>query len=139
MLYFLQQLLNGLHIGAIYALLAFGYAVSNGVLHRTNLAHGALFAFAGQTMILTAVFGWQVLWLTLPATLALGVGAAFAYSLLAAEILSRSVFRKLAARSPNTIVGRSWQRQKSMLPSLRPDQTEAFDTQSGACDGQRFS
>jgi branched-chain amino acid transport system permease protein len=104
MLYFLQQLLNGLHIGAIYALLAFGYAVSNGVLHRTNLAHGALFAFAGQTMILMAVFGWQVLWLTLPATIALGVAGAFAYSLLAAEILSRNVFRKLASRSPNTIV-----------------------------------
>jgi branched-chain amino acid transport system permease protein len=104
MLYFLQQLLNGLHIGAIYALLAFGYAVSNGVLHRTNLAHGALFAFAGQTMILVAVFGWQVLWLTLPATIALGIAAAFAYSLLIAEVLSRHVFRELAARSPNTIV-----------------------------------
>ena len=65
MLYFLQQVLNGLHSGALYALLAFGYALTNGVLHRTNLAYGALFAFAGQTMILTAVFGYQVLWLTL--------------------------------------------------------------------------
>ena len=104
MLYFLQQLLNGLHIGAIYALLAFGYAVSNGVLHRTNLAHGALFAFAGQTMILAAVFGWQVLWLTLPASLALGIAAAFAYSALTAWILSRGVFQKLAGRSPNAVV-----------------------------------
>lgn len=104
MLYFLQQLLNGLHIGAIYALLAFGYAVSNGVLHRTNLAHGALFAFAGQTMILVAVFGWQVLWLTLTATIALGIAAAFAFSALTAGILSRNVFQKLAGRSPNTIV-----------------------------------
>ena len=65
MLYFLQQLLNGFHSGALYALLAFGYALTNGVLQRTNLAHGALFAFAGQMMILVAVFGWQVLWLTL--------------------------------------------------------------------------
>ncbi len=78
MLYFFQQVLNGLHSGALYALLAFGYALTNGVLHRTNLAYGALFAFSGQTMILAAVFGCQVLWLTLPATVALGVATAFA-------------------------------------------------------------
>jgi branched-chain amino acid transport system permease protein len=104
MLYFLQQLANGLHMGAIYALLAFGYALTNGVLHRTNLAHGALFGFAGQVMILTAVFGWQVLWMTLPATLVLGTVAALLYGALAAWILARSVFARLFASSPNTIV-----------------------------------
>ena len=46
MLYFLQQVLNGVHAGALYALLAFGYALTNGVVHRTNLAYGAIFAFA---------------------------------------------------------------------------------------------
>ena len=30
--YFLQQLLNGFHSGALYALLAFGYVLTNGVL-----------------------------------------------------------------------------------------------------------
>ena len=44
-----------------------------------------------------------------------------------------------ARLASQTIVGRSWQRQKSMLPSLRPDQTDAVCTHSGACDGQRFS
>ncbi|TIV68136.1 MAG: branched-chain amino acid ABC transporter permease, partial [Mesorhizobium sp.] len=38
MLYFFQQVLNGLHSGALYALLAFGYVLTNGILHRTNLA-----------------------------------------------------------------------------------------------------
>ncbi|MBA3447114.1 MAG: branched-chain amino acid ABC transporter permease [Pseudaminobacter sp.] len=104
MLYFLQQLLNGLHIGAIYALLAFGYALINGVLHRTNLAHGAIFAFCGQMMILLAVFGWQVLWLTLPMTVAVAIVAALAYAALTGEILSRFVLQPLAERSPNTIV-----------------------------------
>ncbi|RUW85626.1 branched-chain amino acid ABC transporter permease, partial [Mesorhizobium sp. M8A.F.Ca.ET.059.01.1.1] len=51
MLYFFQQVLNGLHSGALYALLAFGYVLTNGILHRTNLAYGALFAFCGQAMI----------------------------------------------------------------------------------------
>ncbi|RVC18381.1 branched-chain amino acid ABC transporter permease [Mesorhizobium sp. M7A.F.Ca.AU.002.02.1.1] len=73
MLYFFQQVLNGLHSGALYALLAFGYVLTNGILHRTNLAYGALFAFCGQTMILTAAFGYQVLWLTLLAAVALGI------------------------------------------------------------------
>ncbi|QPC85525.1 branched-chain amino acid ABC transporter permease [Mesorhizobium sp. NBSH29] len=104
MLYFFQQLLNGLHSGALYALLAFGYALTNSVLHRTNLAYGALFAFAGQTIILVAVFGWYVLWLTLPATVALGIAAGFAYATLTSHILSRRVLEPLAESSPNTIV-----------------------------------
>lgn len=104
MTYFLQQMLNGMHAGALYALLAFGYTLTHGVVKRTNLAHGALFAFSGQTAILVAVFGWNVLWLALPATVALGIAAAFAYALLAGHILSRHVFQPLAGRSPNTIV-----------------------------------
>jgi branched-chain amino acid transport system permease protein len=104
MLYFLQQLLNGFHSGALYALLAFGYVLTNGVLKRTNLAHGPIFAFAGQVLILVAVFGWQVLWLTLPATVALGVVSAFIYAALIATVLARSVFIPLAESSPNAIV-----------------------------------
>lgn len=104
MIYFLQQVLNGFHSAALYALLAFGYVLTNSVLHRTNLAHGPVFAFAGQTAILVAVFGWQVLWLTLPATIALGIVAGFAYAALIGVILARSVFGRLADSAPNAIV-----------------------------------
>ncbi|UCI07775.1 branched-chain amino acid ABC transporter permease [Mesorhizobium sp. B1-1-8] len=104
MLYFFQQVLNGLHSGALYALLAFGYVLTNGILHRTNLAYGALFAFCGQTMILTAAFGYQALWLTLFASVALGIVAALLYAALISHVLSRSVFEMLADRSPNAIV-----------------------------------
>lgn len=104
MLYFFQQFLNGLHMGALYALLAFGYVLVNGVLHRTNLAHGAIFAFSGQTMILIAVFGWQILWMTLPMTIAVAMAATFAYAALTGTVLSRNVFEPLAKSSPNAIV-----------------------------------
>ncbi|TIQ00147.1 MAG: branched-chain amino acid ABC transporter permease [Mesorhizobium sp.] len=104
MLYFFQQVLNGLHSGALYALLAFGYVLTNGILHRTNLAYGALFAFCGQTMILTAAFGYQALWLTLFAAVALGIVAAFLYAGLISHVLSRSIFEPLADRTPNAIV-----------------------------------
>lgn len=104
MIYLLQQVLNGLHIGAIYAALAFGYALTNGVVHRTNLSFGALFAFSGQTAILAAVFGWHALWLTLPATVALGAAVGVGFALLVACVLARSVFSRLAERSPNAVV-----------------------------------
>jgi branched-chain amino acid transport system permease protein len=104
MLYFLQQVLNGLHMGAIYALLSFGYALVNGMLHRTNLAHGAIFGFCGQVVILAAVVGWQVLWLTLPATLAFGAVVALLYAVLVSAVLARSVLSPLAARTPDAIV-----------------------------------
>ncbi|HTV68392.1 MAG TPA: branched-chain amino acid ABC transporter permease [Rhizobiaceae bacterium] len=102
--YLFQQVLNGVHTGALYALLAFGYTLTYGVFRRTNLAYGALFAFCGQMAILVAVFGWNVLWLTLPATVALGVAVSFAYAALAGHILSRAVFAPLAGSAPNTIV-----------------------------------
>lgn len=104
MLYFLQQLLNGVHSAAIYGLLAFGYALGNGLLQRTNLAYGGIFAFSGQTMILAAVYGYQALWLTLPSTIAFGIVVALAYATLVIRVLSHSVFAPLAGRSPNAIV-----------------------------------
>lgn len=104
MAYFLQQLLNGLHIGSIYALLAFGYALTYGILRRANLAHGAIFAFGGQVGILATAFAWNVLWLTLPAALGFGVLLAFAYAGLAAHLVSRTVLEPLRAGNPNTIV-----------------------------------
>lgn len=104
MLYLLQQLLNGAHAGALYALLAFGYVITNGVLHRTNLAYGPIFAFCGHAMILVAVFAYNALWLTWPAAILLGSAAAFGYGALTSSVLSRHVLRPLAGQSPNTIV-----------------------------------
>src|ERR1051326_8651845 len=47
---FLQQLLNGLSLGAIYALIALGYTMVYGVLRFINFAHSEVFmvgAFSG--------------------------------------------------------------------------------------------
>jgi branched-chain amino acid transport system permease protein len=47
---FLQQLLNGLFLGSIYALIALGYTMVYGVLRFINFAHGDVFmlgAFSG--------------------------------------------------------------------------------------------
>src|SRR3954469_10874034 len=47
---FLQQLINGLSLGAIYALIALGYTMVYGVLRFINFAHGDVYmvgAFSG--------------------------------------------------------------------------------------------
>lgn len=102
--YFLQQLLNGVHAGALYALLAFGYALVNAVLHRTNLAHGAVFAFAGQIAILAALWAYDVLWVVLPLAVGIGLAAACASGAAASTVLARSVFGPLRESTPNGLV-----------------------------------
>ncbi|HXA42869.1 MAG TPA: branched-chain amino acid ABC transporter permease [Candidatus Solibacter sp.] len=54
----LQQLVNGLTLGAIYALIALGYSMVYGVLELINFAHGDVFMFgAFVTVGVVSVFG----------------------------------------------------------------------------------
>ncbi len=51
---FAQQLINGLAVGSIYALIALGYTMVYGVLRLINFAHGDLFtygAYLGMTLL----------------------------------------------------------------------------------------
>lgn len=56
---FLQQLINGLSLGAIYALIALGYTMIYGVLRFINFAHGDVFMIGTYIgfYILTSGFG----------------------------------------------------------------------------------
>ncbi len=40
---FFQQLINGLSLGALYALIAVGYTVVYGIVQLINFAHGEIF------------------------------------------------------------------------------------------------
>lgn len=103
MAYFLQQALNGLHAGMLYAALAFGYALINGVLHRTNLAHGAIFALCGQIAIMAGILGYDRLWLTWPAAIGLAAVVSLAYGLLVGATLARWVLGPLVGAAPNAV------------------------------------
>ena len=54
---FLQQLINGISLGSIYALIALGYTMIYGILKLINFAHGdiymlgAYFGFVATTML----------------------------------------------------------------------------------------
>lgn len=57
---FLQQLINGVTLGAVYALIALGYTMIYGVLRFINFAHGDVFmvgAYIGF-YVFPAVSGW---------------------------------------------------------------------------------
>jgi len=85
--YFIQQLINGTTLGAIYGLIAIGYTLVYGIIGMINFAHGELFMIGAfisiitflvlglvgvgwvplalvivlfSTMLLTAVYGWAL-------------------------------------------------------------------------------
>ncbi|MCZ8178281.1 MAG: branched-chain amino acid ABC transporter permease [Rhizobium sp.] len=104
MAYLLQQLLNALPMAGLYACLAFGYALAFGVTRRPDIIFGALVAFAGQICLLVADFGWNRLYLVLPAAISLGLAAGLAYALLAGLWNARHVMLPLHKRSPNAVI-----------------------------------
>ena len=58
MVEFLQQLINGLSLGAIYALIALGYTMVYGILKFINFAHSDIFALGVHlTITIAALFG----------------------------------------------------------------------------------
>ncbi len=50
--YFIQQLINGLTLGGIYALIALGYTMVYGVIQLINFAHGEFFAAGGYVGVI---------------------------------------------------------------------------------------
>ena len=51
---FLQQLINGLSVGSIYALIAVGYTMVYGVLQLINFAHGDVFMVGAMVALVVA-------------------------------------------------------------------------------------
>jgi branched-chain amino acid transport system permease protein len=68
--YTLQQLLNGLQLGAVYALIALGYTMVYGVLRLINFAHGDIFMF-GSFVAYFCIAKWHLpIYLTFAITIA---------------------------------------------------------------------
>ncbi|MBB3539580.1 MULTISPECIES: branched-chain amino acid ABC transporter permease [unclassified Rhizobium] len=104
MAYLLQQLANAVPLAALYAALAFGYAVAFGVTKRADITYGAIFAFSGQILLLFTDIGYNRLFLILPAALVLGALFSTVYSMLAAVWIGRSIMLPLVRQSSNTVI-----------------------------------
>jgi branched-chain amino acid transport system permease protein len=93
--YYVQQLLNALSLGGLYALLALGLGIVFSILNLINFAYGELVAIGGYTMffLLTKGVSWTIV---IPATL---------FAVIAGSILMERVgFRPVRGASPATLL-----------------------------------
>ena len=63
---FAQQLINGLTLGSLYALIAVGYTVVYGIVQLINFAHGEVFmigAFGALSTYLLLFEGQTSVWI----------------------------------------------------------------------------
>src|SRR5258708_13656542 len=93
----LQQLVNGLTLGSLYALIALGYTMVYGVLLMINFAHSEIF-MAGAFVSLAV---YQKLSKILPAWQAfvVGIGAALIACAVLAFAIERIAYRPLRRAS----------------------------------------
>jgi branched-chain amino acid transport system permease protein len=83
---FLQQFLNGLSIGSVYAIFALGYTLVYSILGIINLAHGAIFTLGAYFTY--ALIGGRFGFNGLLANVALPVQLPFALALIVGSILA---------------------------------------------------
>lgn len=55
MVLFINQLINGLHVGSIYALIALGYTMVYGIVKLINFAHGDILMVGAYTAVIALV------------------------------------------------------------------------------------
>ncbi|HEV3156383.1 MAG TPA: branched-chain amino acid ABC transporter permease [Candidatus Baltobacteraceae bacterium] len=91
----IQQLVNGLFSGSLYALFAVGYTLVFGVLDILNLAHAAIFTAAAFSALALTAAGF-------PLPLALACAIVFAGIL--GILLDRVAFAPLRRRNAGTLV-----------------------------------
>ena len=106
----LQQVVNGLSIGLVYALMAIGFTLIFGVLNVVNFAHGEIYtigAFAGLLLI-TAL--QPPLWLLLVGVLLSGG--------LAGVVLERLAFRPFRRFRDEASLKSKAMREATLLSSL---------------------
>lgn len=90
---FLQQLLNGVQLGSLYALIAVGYTVVYGIVQLINFAHGEVFMLGAFGALAT----WSVLFhnsTTIWALPVMIVGAALT-CVVVAVVMERLAYRPL--------------------------------------------
>ena len=92
--YFIQQFINGLTLGGIYALIALGYTMVYGIIQLINFAHGEFFAAGGYMGII--ILSWLASQGLHPyACLAMSLVMAMAYCSLLAMAVERVAYKPL--------------------------------------------
>lgn len=93
----MQQVMDGVFLGSIYALFAVGYTLVFGILDRLNLAHAAVFS-AGALVGIEVVKDWGLsIWLAVPIVMVIGA--------ILGLVIERVAFRPLAGRADSHFAG----------------------------------
>lgn len=111
----IQQLLNGLTVGGIYALIALGYTMVYGIIKLINFAHGDIFmigAFAGffAITLITDLFIGTLVASSIGAVvseykLIIAIVSSIVFCGLLGLFVERVAYRPLREGSPKTIIG----------------------------------
>jgi len=98
---FVQQLINGLALGAVYALIALGYTMVYGILHLINFAHGEVYMLGAYLgIIVMGVFTLAGLpAYSLPLTIVLTILISMAFCALYGAAIERFAYRPLRGAS----------------------------------------
>lgn len=131
----IQQLINGVMLGSIYALIALGYTMVYGILRIINFAHGDIL-MVGALTTLSAINALNTTFPHMPLLLQLGVALmiAMAVCALLAMAVERFAYRRLrnAPRLAPLISGIGvsvllqtvamiiWTRNPLMFPQILP-------------------
>jgi branched-chain amino acid transport system permease protein len=132
---FIQQIINGLVLGSMYALIALGYTMVYGILNLINFAHGDLLMVGALTAYSTATFLQKVApGLPGPVVLLISLLAAAVVCAIVNYLIERIAYRPLR-NAPRlapliTAIGMSillqtfamiiWERNYKAYPTLLP-------------------
>ena len=93
---FLQQIVNGLIIGGIYALIAVGLTTIFGLMHVVNFAHGEFYMLGGMVAFLIT----QILW----SNYFFAFGASIAIVMVIGFFVEKILIKKLRATGVDLLV-----------------------------------
>lgn len=93
---FLQQILNGLVLGSVYALVALGYTMVYGILQLINFAHGEVLMIGAMTAVTVVnLLQKTVPGIPGPILLIIGIGCAIPVCILLSLVIERVAYRPL--------------------------------------------
>ena len=92
--YVLSQLVNGIKLGSIYAVIAIGYSMVYGILKLINFAHGDLLTVGVYTMLVLMSFSGMPIWVVI----LIGCGV----SIIVGMTMERLVYRPLRGTGEET-------------------------------------
>ena len=126
----LQQILNGLVLGSVYALIALGYTMVYGILQLINFVHGDVL-MVGAMVGVTVVSMLATSGLPLPLVLVIAVACAIPVCVILSLLIERVAYRPLRKLAPLiTAIGLSiviqtvamiiWKPNPIVFPDLLP-------------------